>query len=160
MGTELWHVITVHVRNSDYAAEAIAERGYPVYSPRCIERRGSRTTHVPMFPGYMFVQVEDVWWPVLSVPGVRERLRFGDRSATVTDQQIADIRMFETDSLELKVGQQVRVIDGPFAGVECPITTLDGKGRCEILLRILGRHTKAWVSVGRVERTQLLARSA
>jgi transcriptional antiterminator RfaH len=150
-----WHVLVVAGRALEDAAEIIGERGFATYLPRCRERRAKGYALVPMFPGYLFVRTGSPWWrPILTAPGVRERLRFGDVFAILTERQIEIVRAFEAESLELKVGTMVRVTEGPFADLEGPIGRFDRTDRIEILLRILGRQTTVRLPIRQVERVQ------
>jgi transcriptional antiterminator RfaH len=149
-----WHVLVVNVRNSQTAADVIEDRGVTAYLPKCRER----SSLVPMFPGYLFVKTGGPYWrPILSAPGVHERLRFGSVFAILTDEQIEMIRTFERESLELKVGATVRITTGPLAGMQGPIGRFDKTDRVEILLRILGRQTSVRLPIRQVERVQPLA---
>jgi transcription antitermination factor NusG len=146
-----WHVLVVNVRGSDTTEAVIKDRGFPVYNPRCRER----ARFVPMFPGYLFVKTSTPYWrPILSAPGVLERLRFGDVFAILTDKAIEMIRTFEAESLELRIGATVRITDGPLAGMQGPIGRFDKADRIEVLLRILGRQTTVRLPIRQVERVQ------
>lgn len=77
-----WFVVQSHPQAERLAAREISEKGYRAYLPmQVIERRDHvlhsmvHIVHVPMFPGYLFVEFDretDPWTPIRYCEGVRQ----------------------------------------------------------------------------------------
>jgi transcriptional antiterminator RfaH len=113
--------------------------GFAVYSPRLRVyriRHGRRVeTIVPLFPGYLFVEI---------VLGVRGVLKSGSTPAVVPDTVIDEIRQRERNGVvelqhrRLRAGAQVRILGGPFRDRLGLCAGMDGRERVRILLKMLG----------------------
>ena len=101
--------------------------GYETYFPRLREHRISHGRRIevrpPLFPGYCFLTVEAQWYAARWSLGVIGLIMDGIKPARVADQVIDDLRKRERNGLielsqrsELKPGDQVRILQGPFAG--------------------------------------------
>src|SRR5215813_3328801 len=102
-------------------------QGYRTYFPRLRERRISHGRRIeirpPLFPGYCFLTVEAQWYAARWSIGVIGLIMDGIRPARVADQIIDDLHKRERNGLielpkrpRLKPGDQVRILQGPFAG--------------------------------------------
>ena len=87
--------------------------------------RSEKTTEQFLFPGYVFCRL-NVWdrLPLLTVPGVVDLVRFGDRILPIPEYEIEQVRTMLRSGLLvtpwpfLEVGQSVLIEQGPLAGVE------------------------------------------
>jgi transcription antitermination factor NusG len=107
----------------------------------------------PLFPGYIFVILNlsrDRWRSVNSTTGVASLVMGVDKPMAVpsgvvegliTRESYGTIRL---DS-DLKVGDRVRILSGPFAETLCNIERLDDRGRVRVLLEIMGGQVMAQV---------------
>ncbi len=106
----------------------------------------------PFFPGYLFVQLnlEEMGQNSLRwTPGVHGLVEVGGAPAVVPDKLIVELRnRLEAINIagglqynELKKGDAVRVVDGPFAGYEGIFDgKLSGKDRVRVLMAFLSEH--------------------
>ena len=107
-----------------------------------------RRRSVPLFPNYLFVQIDlaarfyDVVWS----PGVKSFVGAGGVPLSVDDGVVDFLRLNATPSgrlrarSDLKAGQEVGIVDGPFAGLFGIIhSPPDAKGRIRMLIRLLNR---------------------
>lgn len=123
-----------------------------------------RTTERKFFPGYVLVQMEldeDTWHLVKSVPRV---LGFiggtQDRPAPISDKEAAAIVARVEDSDEaprpktlFDPGQQVRVLDGPFADFTGVVEDANyEKSRLRVAVVIFGRSTPVELDFNQVEK--------
>lgn len=150
---ENWLVVQVQPRKEAYATEHLRRQRFKTFSPRLrttrIRARKFESALTPLFPGYLFVGIEafcDNWRAIKGTRGVL-RLLCGDRG---TPQRLPDgfvaALMATTDTMgvvsrplfELRAGDTARVLDGPFAQHVGRIAALDGKGRVDVMLEILG----------------------
>ena len=144
-----WSVCRLRPHRESVALYWLALKGFECYCPhirdlhirhgRQIERRP------PLFPGYAFVWIQLQWSTVGSTPGVSGLIMNGSGPAKVPDQVIAEIRQRERNGLvelprreEFRVGEQVRILQGPFAGHFGLYAGMRPRERVEILLQLLG----------------------
>ncbi len=150
-----WYLILTRP-SSERIAEANLERqGYDVYLPRIVKamrRNGSRRESVvALFPRYLFLRLHEgrqVLSPVHSSVGVSAVVRFGSRYAIVPDHIIRNLHEREdpetglhrlTGPPLLTIGMPVRVIMGPFDGLEGVFEREEGAQRVVVLLKLLGQ---------------------
>jgi transcriptional antiterminator RfaH len=105
-----------------------------------------------MFPGYLFARFEllQMHRQVQYAHGVSGIVRFADRYPTIDegalDQLRAHIGESEVKELSYKLsqGDDVRIVDGVFAGLEAVVVqVLPAKERVRILMDFLGRKIEA-----------------
>lgn len=132
-GRDPWHALYTRSRHEKKVAAALERRGFGVYLPlvpresHWHDRR--KTIEWPLFPGYVFVRFsrEDSA-AVLGTPGVATLVRVDDRPATVSEEEIENVRLLVTaikrtgqipkPETLLHRGQSVIVRDGPFRGLK------------------------------------------
>lgn len=154
-----WFVVHAKPRQESVAQAQLERQGYRVYLPRLCRSRLSRSrwqqTIEPLFPRYLFVGLRvgcQPLGPVHSTRGVSSVLRFGDQFAVVPPALLDDIRSrANADGLhvlpdpELRAGDRLRIVAGPFAGFEGVYTCDSGAKRARILLEVLGAATPVTV---------------
>ena len=153
---ERWYVATTLPRKERLAAANLANQNTRSFLPVHLETRRHarqfRTVLAPVFPRYLFV-ILDVsrqrWRSVNGTLGVQRLIADGERPSAVppgvveTLIQSSDRRgalIYTTD--ELAVGDRVRLVAGPFAGSLGVLQRLDGAGRVQVLLELLGGPVK------------------
>jgi transcription antitermination factor NusG len=131
----------------------------PCFSPRLRFKKATRRGAVwfveAMFPGYLFAEFV---YPLLHrrvehASGVQGIVHFGEYLATIDARTIASLqeRAGEGETVtidpELRIGQSVRIAEGPFQGLEALVTRLlPAKERVRVLLEFLGRSVETEVS--------------
>jgi transcription antitermination factor NusG len=128
--------------------------GYQVYLPRLrvIRSRRGRRIEIKrvLFPSYLFVRVTAGWWTARWCPHVVRLLTCGggDGPMHVSDAIIAEIKSRERNGAVelprrgLKLGDQVKVVQGPFTGHLGLYEGMRGPERILVLLRLLGSQQK------------------
>lgn len=104
----------------------------------------------PLFPRYLFVYLEagrSNWSVIRSTRGVSHLVRFGGLAASVPSALIEALAEKSAQKKELfDAGDPLKVIDGPFVGLEAELLRLyeapDGEARVVILMDILTRPQK------------------
>ncbi len=136
------------------AQQQLENQGFRTFLPRCLKaRRHARKVEnvlAPIFPRYLFVVLDldrDRWRSVNSTFGVaRLVMMAGDRPQPaphgVVEALIAladgrDILRFDGGG-RLAVGQNVRILAGPFAERIGLLQRLNDNGRARLLLDIMG----------------------
>lgn len=147
-----WLVIMTKPRMENEAKEHLIRQMFEVYLPLWVDLKrrpgGWQRVQSAMFPRYLFVRpscAEQSISPILSTRGVSQMVRFGMVPARASDGLIEEIRALESfhqsqdNELEpFKKGDQVRVLGGPFKGVDAEVFACDQQ-RVILLLQVLGK---------------------
>jgi transcription elongation factor/antiterminator RfaH len=153
-GREQWYVAqTLHNREK-VAERHLREQGFRSFFPqfrRTVRHaRKLREVVAPVFPGYIFVTFDterDRWHSIHGTVGVCRLLTALKRPVPVPGDVIQaligaiDVSGCVVLGANLRVGQAVRVVAGPFVGGLGVLERLDGKGRVRVLLNIMGGQT-------------------
>jgi transcriptional antiterminator RfaH len=112
----------------------------------------------PLFPGYCFLTVEAQWYAARWSIGVIGLIMDGVRPARVADQIIDELRKRERNGLielpmrpGLKPGDQVRILQGPFAGHLGLYAGMCAHERVLVLLALLGGQQRVELPKADVE---------
>lgn len=129
------------------------------------EMRGGtrRTTKRKFFPGYMLVQMEltdESWHLVKDTPKITGFVGGGTRPPPITErevrrltQQITEGVAKPTPKIDFSEGEQVRVIDGPFANFSGSVEEVKPeKQKVRVLVSIFGRSTPVELDFTQVEK--------
>lgn len=148
-GVGQWFAVFTMPRHEKRLAAHFAQRRIehflPLYSTQRRWNDGSRVTlELPLFPNYIFVRVcRAQRSQVLRVPGA---LKFvcGPRSepATLSDSELETLRSgLHEGAAEpcalLPIGQRVRIIRGPLAGMEGVVQRSNNKPRVVLTLNLI-----------------------
>lgn len=164
-GSKQWYLVYAKPRQETVARENLERQGYKTYLPLVsqVRRRNGRrlATVGPMFPRYLFIYLDnrfDNWAPIRSTRGVVSLVRFGQAAAKVPDDLILLLHGREDDrgvqklpEQEYQAGSRIRITDGSFSGYQGVFLAKTGRDRVVLLLDILGKHTRATVSVDAIE---------
>lgn len=145
-----WYVAAVKSGREDHAERHLERQGFRIFSPRRLKTvrhaRRSVERRVPLFPGYVFVSFDMTccaWRAVNGTFGVRSLVMSGDRPSAVPSGVVeAFIKSTNASGVvdiarELRAGQRVQVLTGPFADFAGTIDRLDDNGRVRVLLELL-----------------------
>jgi len=149
---ERWYVVHTQPNAEGVAIAHLEGQGYQVFCPRyCKAVRHARKIKrvlAPLFPNYLFLRLDvsrDQWRFVNSTRGVVRLLMQG-----VTPQPVPrgivealQLQLGADDAMSwtamFKVGQAVRIVEGPFVDFVGILEHLDAGGRVRVLLDLLGR---------------------
>ena len=159
-----WYLVHTKPRQEAVALTQLERQGYPCYLPKMrierIRRRKADVVVEPMFPRYLFVQLDSSdqgksWTPIRSTMGVSQLVHFGARAAKVDDTLVDLLRQRErslpTEAM-FHSGDSVVVTDGPFTGIEAIYQTADADRRAFILLEILSKPVSMHIDAGRLRK--------
>ncbi len=123
-----------------------------------------RTTTRKVYPGYMFVQMEldnETMHVVKSTPKVTGFIG-GDRAPPpvseieirrITNQMVEDEVAPARPVVEFERGDEVKIIDGPFANMKGSVDEVNtGRGKLRVLVTMFGRTTPVELEFTQVER--------
>lgn len=114
-----------------------------------------------VFPGYILVELklnEDSWYVVRNTPGVTGFVGMGNEPTPLRDdevKQIIDRMESETTvyKLNFKVGEKVRIKDGPFNDFVGEVAAIDtDKQKVRVMVSFFGRDTPVELDFLEVER--------
>ncbi|WP_267195228.1 transcription/translation regulatory transformer protein RfaH [Kangiella koreensis] len=113
--------------------------------------RGKRQKAIePLFPGYLFVELQtngQGWSKIRSTRGVRDFVRFGGVPGRVPDSVLEHLLILDTSFTPIETnapgaGDKVIITDGPFKDLEGVFKISNGEKRSIVLLTILGKVTE------------------
>ena len=149
---ERWYAVQCKPNREKTAAHQLANQGFYSFLPLREKTRSHarriETVRVPFFPGYLFVRLDltrDRWRSVSGTIGVVRLVMHGERPAPVPFGVVESLK--ETCNRDkvicwksaLTPGQEVRVINGPFADLLGQLENMTENGRLCVLLNIMGR---------------------
>jgi transcription termination/antitermination protein NusG len=152
----LWYALTVKPNHERAAAQALESKALetllPLYRSR---RRWSdriQELDLPLFAGYVFCRFSGTERArILSTPGVRSVVGFGNRPTAVEDAEIRALQTLVASGQPvgpwpfLRVGERVRVEAGPLCGVEGILTQVKDAWRVVVSIELLQRSIAAEV---------------
>ncbi len=113
-----------------------------------------------VFPGYILVQMrmdEDSWYVVRNTPGVTGFVGMGNDPTPLQEDEVKQIfaRMSsDTPSykVDFKIGQKVRIIDGPFNDFIGEVADIDpDKHKVRVMVNFFGRETPVELDFLKIE---------
>lgn len=112
-----------------------------------------------LFKGYIFIHIspEDPnWHKVRSTRGVRDWIRFSSDVAKIPQSLVKDLKLFTQNGSNLlinkmKSGDSIRVLSGPFEGLEGIFQNEDGDFRAIVLIDFLGQSNRI-----KIDKSQLV----
>ncbi len=119
----------------------------------------------PLFPGYLFVQIDPdqgPWRQVNSTRGVSRLVRLGAKPSVVPieivealmarcDEECVLRQTSKTQSSQLHADSQAQVTQGPFSGFIATISDIEPNNRINILIEIMGQTTKVAINAGALQ---------
>jgi transcription antitermination factor NusG len=139
-----WNVVYTHPQCERKAFEALTKKSINAYLPcYTVSRQWSdrkKKINVPMFPNYLFVYVSKLErHHVLNVDGITRFISFDGTPASISDDEIRTIKLMIDGDMNpapesyFVIGDHVRVIGGPLAGMEGML--IEKKGTRRLFIR-------------------------
>ena len=120
-----------------------------------------RTVERRVFPGYILVQMilsEESWYVVRNTPGVTGFVGMGNEPTPLRPEEVASIvKRMEAEAPRIKVtyklGQKVRIIDGPFNDFIGTVDDIDmERAKVRVMVSFFGRETPVELDFLQVEK--------
>ncbi|HEY44390.1 MAG TPA: transcription termination/antitermination protein NusG [Anaerolineae bacterium] len=120
-----------------------------------------RTVERRVFPGYILVQMimgEDSWYVVRNTPGVTGFVGMGNEPTPLRPEEVSQIvKRMEAEAPRIKVtfklGQKVRIIDGPFNDFIGTVSDIDmERAKVRVMVSFFGRETPVELDFLQVEK--------
>jgi len=135
---DAWVAVRVRPKYEFVTAKILRNKGYEEFLPTYQVKRQwsdrSKLIELPLFAGYVFCRINaNICWPIVTTPGVLRILSNGSEIARIDESEIAAIQTLAQSRVKAEpcsyvtIGQRVRVLDGPLAGIEALVTGLRGR---------------------------------
>ena len=162
-----WHALYVRSRSEKKVLSQLVEMGVEAYLPliTVVRKWSDRRMKVeePLFKSYVFVRSNNKQYiPILNVYGVVRFVCFEREAVVVPENQIVAIKKFVSDyengeefkmqnDEELKVGQKVRIINGPMKGLIGRLDTIRNKRHLIVYIDVVGQYIPVHIPRAKVE---------
>ena len=173
-GTRNWYVIYTNsgyenavVKNLKQRIESMGMEKfiYDVLVPtekQILVKRGKKVEEdVKIYPGYVMVDMvvnDESWWVVRNTPRVSGFLGTGVHPVPVSDKEMLSVveKMkgddAEKHTVNIEVGDYVKITDGPFKDTEGKITGVDEiTGQIKVTISMFGRDTEVELDFSQVK---------
>jgi transcriptional antiterminator RfaH len=155
-----WYLVHTKPRQEKCALTNLEQQGYQCYLPTMTSerlRQGSLAVlDEPLFPRYLFIRLglgdtAKSWAPIRSTRGVSRLVKFGVEPAKVDDGLIELLKAKESAAIDKPVrlfnpGERVRLVTGPFAGIEGIYQMAEGERRVIVLIELMSKRVAVGVS--------------
>ncbi len=162
-----WYLIHTKPRMEKHAEENLNRQGYETYLPmvKLRRRRSNRYIHIveAFFPRYIFIHLSskvDNWAPIRSTLGVSRLIQFGGIPAIAPAELIGLLKANEDgfgyqeiEKKEMKAGDTINVIDGPFIGQQGIFQYSKDAERVAVLLDVVGKNTRVILNMNELQLT-------
>ncbi|TDX62137.1 transcriptional antiterminator RfaH [Methylosinus sp. sav-2] len=161
---ERWYLAHTLPHKESSVEQRLQVQGFRHFMPRRIKTvrhaRRMRNVLAPVFPRYVFVVLDlehDRWRSVNGTIGIASLFMAQDRPLPVphgvveTLIQSSDNRGQLRFVHNLRLGQKVRLMSGPFSEALGSLERLDDSGRIEVLLEIMGGQVRTKLRREQVE---------
>ena len=120
-----------------------------------------RTVERHIFPGYVLVNMllsEESWFVVRNTPGVTGFVGMGNLPTPLRPEEVAQIlKRMEADAptvkVTFKVGERVRIVDGPFNDFRGVVAEIDmERTKVRVMVSFFGRETPVELDFLQVEK--------
>ncbi|AKV95099.1 MULTISPECIES: transcription/translation regulatory transformer protein RfaH [Marinobacter] len=156
-----WYALQYKPAQGDRALQHLQNQDITCFYPKITVEKikaGKRTKKLePLFPGYLFVNLEQsdpVWAKLRSTRGVLRIVGFANKPAAIGDDVIHHIK----DSLDsvaeqggIKPGQAVQLHEGPFEGINAIFQAYDGEARAIVLINFMQKQQRVRVPISAIK---------
>ena len=161
-----WFLVQLKPNGFDRAVINLERQGVKTFMPLVSRRvrsgKGYIQKKLPLFPGYLFIAVDTdkvPWRSINSTYGVSKTVTFGAQAPQHLPEQFVSglkVRCDEGNCLlppsDLKIGEQVKIVSGPFADCVATVETMPSETRLGILFDYLGGKIPAKIDIEKIQR--------
>ncbi len=151
-----WYALYVKTHHEKLVAAGLRGKGYteflPLYRARHRSSGRFKDVDLPLLPNYVFCRFRfDRRTPILSTPGVFHIVSLAGVPAPVDGAEIASLQRVSHSGMYarpwpfLKVGDRVRIEEGPLRGTEGILEASDGETRLIVSVTLLQRSVAVTV---------------
>ena len=141
-----WLVATYKINEVTRVESNLSNQKFDYYLPKITIKKINATSKVEvLFPGYIFVNTSFKNYLALKYTmGIINIIKFGDNISCISNKEIEAMKMAEETSKidpvasQVKIGQDVMIAKGSFAGSIVKVSSLTSKERVGVFLSFLG----------------------
>ena len=162
----IWYLGQLKPNSFERARLNLERQNLQTFMPvrEVLVRRGRAAQKViqPLFEGYIFIGTDpdfSEWKKVNNTYGVSRLVTFGNKEPAPLPIELIEglkARCGEEEFLlapdQLNIGDQIRIISGPFAEYVATIETVSNETRLGILFDILGQKKRAVINALNIEK--------
>ncbi|MDA3889656.1 MAG: transcriptional activator RfaH [Allgaiera sp.] len=156
-----WYIAQLRPNGLQMATRGLLRQGFEMFLPK-VPNNSPKTRRtgpewVPLFPGYVFVRFDPArpaWRTINSTRGVSRLVGFGPEGPSPVPFRLVDALQARCDAEgivrppdNLKAGDAVRLLTGPFADFVTTVEKISADRRIYVLLDLMGRATRISVAV-------------
>lgn len=160
-----WYVAYTQQGAENMAEGQLQQQGFYAYLPKCLgtvrHARRVRDVVVPLFPRYLFIEIDlqvQRWRSVNGTRGVSYLVSMGDRPAPVPHGIVEEIQSRENQAKLIELpqkapyepGETVEITTGALTDQVGKFIRMDARQRVVVLLELLGRGLEVSVPTGLV----------
>ena len=154
-----WLLLQVKPKQEFRALENLERQKGECYCPMVSVEKLSRGKRIlveeALFPGYLFINAQPeknglTYTSIRSSRGVSKIVGFGPEPAKIPEALIQEIKLLEQgDAVFTKAeglaqaGDQIDILEGPFAGLQAIYSHADGQQRSIVLINLLHQRSSA-----------------
>ena len=155
-----WFILQFKANSHHQAVKNLNRQGFETFLPlhNSTSRKASRfiNTSKPLFPGYMFIRfdkAEPEWNKINNTYGVSRLVTFNSTLRSIPTTFIENLmKRYDLSGKllpvkNLKKGDQVKVLNGPFANFVAIVEKYETNQRICVLMDLMGRKTKIQTSL-------------
>ncbi len=151
----MWYLLCCKGQQDRKVCNFLGARHITYFCPEIPKKTPKGEVQELMFPGYVFVDLNDkegVYHEVKFTPGVWGFLKCGDDPVTIAGSLITSIKKQAEDINKLsgtgyfKEGETVAVIEGAFQGYEAVFQYKTGPQRVNVLLELCNRQVSVKIN--------------
>lgn len=164
-----WYVVACKPNSAETAIRNLQNQNFGTFMPlqETTKRKGKifQRQIRPLFPGYIFVQLnpgQGPWRQVNSTRGVARLVRLGAEPSVVPNsivealmvqcnEQSVLCQTSDTRSSQLPANSQAQVTNGPFSGFVATIASIEANDRINVLIQIMGQRTKVAIDASALQ---------
>ena len=163
-GEALWYAVSTRSRQEKIAASMLENLDVAYFLPLIEEERQwsdrKQKVTLPLFPGYMFVQIArstEFQLRVLKVPGIVDFVGNRTGPLPIPESEIENVRAVVSHGAScsshsfFEVGDWVRVVRGALAGVEGTLIRRGEQSKLVISVEMIQQAISVSVSISDVE---------
>jgi transcription elongation factor/antiterminator RfaH len=160
-----WYVLHTKSRFENVVHDGLSRKSVDAFLPKITvkskRKDRKKMIRVPLFPGYVFVKSDlsaKHHLDIVKTVGAVKLVGNNQGAISVPDETIESLKIMVASNqpvetgYKFRKGDQVMVIDGPFAGVVGTFERYGGQGRIVVHIEALGQFAAVEVDVEDVEK--------
>ena len=156
-----WYLIHSKPMQEALALNKLQRQGFECYLPlisvKNLQSKLLVPVDEPLFPSYFFIRLDDSqqgksWNSIRYATGVSRLVSFGNVPAKVDHALVLTIQShlqaLSLEQVRVAPGEQLRITQGPFAGLETVYQMGNGIARVMVLIEIISKQVRLSIEPG------------